>query len=116
MRVIRVAVLDSGSEWVERVVKILRDAGAEVVVREPDVETLIESSSQAGPDVVIIDASARKATVHRVRTRTDAPAGAPSPLSPEETDILRLVSAGLHVAMIARTLELSAQTVRAHLN
>lgn len=111
-RGIRVAVLDTGSEQVGRVVDLLTSAGAEVVATAPDVETLMARTADRPPDVVILDAGVDGGQISRVRAvRTGAE---PSPLSPREAEVLGLLGTGSHVTAIARRLGLSVHTVRGH--
>jgi DNA-binding NarL/FixJ family response regulator len=109
---IRIAVLNGGSEPVERALDVLVGAGAEVVATASTVDELLAVTARGRADVVLIDPAVTGA-VPGARA-AQATAEEPSPLSPRESEVLGMLAAGTHAAAIARQLGISVHTVRGH--
>jgi DNA-binding NarL/FixJ family response regulator len=112
----QVLVLTSFSDR-ERIVAAL-DAGAVgYLLKDADPDEVIAGVRAVGRgESPLHPRAARELLLARVDLPSAGPSGGPSPkLTPREVEVLRLVRAGLANKQIARKLDISERTVKAHL-
>jgi DNA-binding NarL/FixJ family response regulator len=98
---VRVVVLTGSAD--DRVAEALEAGACEVVLKDAEVDVLLEAIRRAaGGD--------------RAVARTRPPAAPRDGLSPREREVLRLLAVGSSNREIARTLGITERTVKAHLH
>lgn len=85
-----------------------------VVSNDADAGDVVTAMRNAVSGAVLIYRPDVLALVRWLRRERATTTSQPSPLSRREREVLLMLSRGVHVSVIARTLELSVHTVRSH--
>ena len=91
-------------------VAALRYGAAGFIQRGADVSVVVECVQHAASGQLVLDADTSRALFARQHPESDRP------LTPKETDVLRLVAADLSARDIADALYMSESTVKSHLS
>lgn len=111
----KLVVLTDRSD-VEAVLGAAASGASGILSKQTSPEDLLAAIQNASAGAVVIERELISGMMagSRAFARTSSVPSEPSPLTPRETEVLTLLSRGLHVRPIARELRLSVHTVRGH--